>query len=75
MFEKKGLVVVGPASTDSGASFDGLFELAVDGGAEDVKEFEGEDGVEWEVSQYPRFRRVEQAKRSRSTSLPPSFPT
>ena len=39
LFEKKGVIVV--ASTDEGG-FDELFELAVDGGAEDVKELQEE---------------------------------
>ena len=48
MFEKKGLIVVEPVR-EAGASFDNLFELAVEGGAEDVKEVDGDEGIEWEV--------------------------
>lgn len=48
MFEKKGLIVVEPVR-EAGASFDNLFELAVEGGAEDVKEVDGDEGIEWEI--------------------------
>jgi transcriptional/translational regulatory protein YebC/TACO1 len=47
MFEKKGLIVVDPAKSTK--SFDELFDVALEGGAEDVKEAEGDDGPEWEV--------------------------
>ena len=47
MFEKKGLIIIDPAK--SAKSFDELFEVALEGGAEDVKEAEGDDGPEWEV--------------------------
>jgi len=47
MFEKKGLIVVDPSKSTK--SFDELFDVALEGGAEDVKEAEGDDGAEWEV--------------------------
>lgn len=49
MFERKGVVRVTP-SAESGATFDGLFETALEGGAEDVAEVEGEGETVWEVS-------------------------
>ncbi|WVQ80162.1 hypothetical protein IAT38_002267 [Cryptococcus sp. DSM 104549] len=42
MFEKKGMVTLFP--NGSAAGFEHLFDLAVDAGAEDVREAEGDDG-------------------------------
>ncbi|WOO77245.1 putative transcriptional regulatory protein [Vanrija pseudolonga] len=54
LFERKGLVRVQPLP---GASFDALFETAVEGGAEDVREAEvdeeGKDEPVWEVRTAP----------------------
>ncbi|KAL1413359.1 hypothetical protein Q8F55_001119 [Vanrija albida] len=51
LFERKGLLRVQPLP---GATFDALFEAAVDGGAEDVREAEGEDEEPvWEVLTAP----------------------
>ena len=47
MFEKKGLVTIDPSR--SNISFDELFEAAVEAGAEDIQEIEGEEGTEWAV--------------------------
>jgi transcriptional/translational regulatory protein YebC/TACO1 len=47
MFEKKGLVIIDPVKSKK--TFDELFEVALEGGAEDVREVEGDDGPEWEV--------------------------
>ena len=49
IFHKKGLITVNAATADGSASFDRLFELGIEGGAEDVKESETEEGMEWEV--------------------------
>ena len=49
LFERKGLVRVQPAEGSS-ATFDSYFEAALEGGAEDVREVETEDGMMWEVS-------------------------
>jgi hypothetical protein len=38
------------AAEGSDATFDSYFEAALDGGAEDVREVETEDGIVWEVS-------------------------
>jgi transcriptional/translational regulatory protein YebC/TACO1 len=48
MFEKKGLITIDPSK--SSRTFDELFEAAVEAGAEDVQETEGEEGPEWAVS-------------------------
>lgn len=45
LFERKGIIVIQP-NVDG---FDDLFEVAVEHGAEDVREAEGEDGAIWEV--------------------------
>lgn len=50
MFERKGVVRVAPVEGQEGATFDALFEAALEGGAEDVREVETEDGTLWEVS-------------------------
>lgn len=49
LFERKGVVRVTP-TTEGGATFDTLFDTALDGGAEDVREVEEEEGTQWEVS-------------------------
>ena len=49
IFHKKGLITVNATAADSSASFDHLFELGLEGGAEDVKEVETDEGMEWEV--------------------------
>ena len=46
LFERKGLIRVERSQT---TSFDSLFELVLDAGADDVIEFDGEEGPEWEV--------------------------
>lgn len=46
LFAKKGLVSVTPTSDKT---FDDLFELAIEGGAEDVRQVEGDIGAVWEV--------------------------
>ncbi|ORY35749.1 transcriptional regulator-domain-containing protein [Naematelia encephala] len=51
LFDKKGLIVVTPTSDEG--SFDELFEVAVEGGAEDVQEIEGDSGPVWEVFTEP----------------------
>ncbi|ORX38419.1 transcriptional regulator TACO1-like protein [Kockovaella imperatae] len=47
MFERKGSIIVQPATPQS--DFDALFELVLEEGADDVKEVEGEESLEWEV--------------------------
>ena len=47
MFERKGLITI--EAGKNGKTFDELFDLAIEGGAEDVKEVQGENGPEWEV--------------------------
>ncbi|WWD19186.1 hypothetical protein CI109_103644 [Kwoniella shandongensis] len=42
LFERKGLITLAPNSPE--ANYEHLFEIAVEGGAEDVREIEGEDG-------------------------------
>lgn len=49
LFEKKGLIVVSPTPGDGAKGFDDIFDIAVEAGAEDVKEVEGESGPEYEV--------------------------
>lgn len=49
LFERKGVVRVTPVA-ESAATFDSLFETALEGGAEDVRVVEDEDEVIWEVS-------------------------
>lgn len=49
MFERKGVLRVAPIEGQEDATFDNLFEAALEGGAEDVREVEGEDGTLWEV--------------------------
>lgn len=52
LFEKKGSITLTPNDEDAG--YEHLFDLAVEAGAEDVKEIEGEDGsVEFEVITTP----------------------
>lgn len=48
MFERKGIIRLQP---QEGATFDALFETAVDGGAEDVREVDAEEGTLWEASE------------------------
>lgn len=50
MFERKGVLRVTPVEGQEGATFDSLFEAALEGGVEDVREVEGEEGTLWEVS-------------------------
>ena len=47
LFDKKGIIVVEPSKVET---FDALFEAALEAGAEDVREIEGDEGLEWEVS-------------------------
>lgn len=54
LFERKGVVRVAPIEEQEGATFDALFEAALEGGAEDVREVESEDGMLWEVSHASR---------------------
>jgi transcriptional/translational regulatory protein YebC/TACO1 len=49
LFEHKAQVRM-QAAEGSDATFDSYFEAALDGGAEDVREVETEDGIVWEVS-------------------------
>lgn len=49
LFDKKGVIVL---SASSGGSFDELFEIAVEHGAEDVREMEDEMGAAFEVRVY-----------------------
>jgi transcriptional/translational regulatory protein YebC/TACO1 len=58
MFEKKGLIVVNPALPGGGVDYDGLLDIAVEGGAEDVREMEGDEGTEFEVSSIPSVLRL-----------------
>ncbi|KAL0247277.1 hypothetical protein I308_104313 [Cryptococcus tetragattii IND107] len=52
LFEKKGSITLTPNGEEAG--YEHLFDLAVEAGAEDVKEMEGEDGgVEFEVITTP----------------------
>ncbi|XAO26046.1 hypothetical protein I312_104879 [Cryptococcus bacillisporus CA1280] len=52
LFEKKGSITLTPNGEEAG--YEHLFDLAVEAGAEDVKEVEGEDGgVEFEVITTP----------------------
>lgn len=53
LFEKKGVIVVSAAA---GRGFDELFEVAVEAGAEDVREVEDEDGMLYEVRPMPLAR-------------------
>lgn len=51
MFERKGIIRLSPQGK---ATFDSLFDAAVEAGAEDVQELEPEDGeVVWEVTTAP----------------------
>nr|XP_018261599.1 mitochondrial protein [Kwoniella dejecticola CBS 10117]OBR83757.1 mitochondrial protein [Kwoniella dejecticola CBS 10117] len=53
MFNKQGLITLRPETGSKEANFDHLFEIAVEGGAEDVREVESEseEGVmEYEIS-------------------------
>ncbi|WVW85496.1 hypothetical protein I302_107534 [Kwoniella bestiolae CBS 10118] len=51
MFNKQGLIVLRPEPQSTEAGFDHLFDIAVENGAEDVREVEGDDGgVEFEIS-------------------------
>lgn len=57
LFEKKGSITLTPNGGEAG--YEHLFDLAVEAGAEDVKEAEGEDGsVEFEVGNAPLLRAV-----------------
>lgn len=54
LFEKKGSITLTPNGEEAG--YERLFDLAVEAGAEDVKEMESEDGgVEFEVNNAPLF--------------------
>jgi hypothetical protein len=60
LFDKKGLIQISPTAatgavgaTEAGTTFDDLFDLAVEAGAEDVREVESDQSdneVLWEVS-------------------------
>ncbi|WWC90479.1 uncharacterized protein L201_005415 [Kwoniella dendrophila CBS 6074] len=52
MFDKQGLITLKPESESKEASFDHLFDIAVENGAEDVREVESEDGggMEYEIT-------------------------
>lgn len=53
LFDKKGLIQISPTATGGGISFDDLFDLAVEAGAEDVREVDSDQSdheVLWEVS-------------------------
>ncbi|WVQ68378.1 uncharacterized protein L199_006585 [Kwoniella botswanensis] len=51
MFNKQGLIVLKAENTSKEAGFDHLFDIAVENGAEDVREVESEEGgVEYEIS-------------------------
>lgn len=57
LFEKKGSITLTPNGGEAG--YEHLFDLAVEAGAEDVKEAECEDGsVEFEVGNAPLLRAV-----------------
>lgn len=57
LFEKKGSITLTHNGGEAG--YEHLFDLAVEAGAEDVKEAEGEDGsVEFEVGNAPLLRAV-----------------
>ncbi|RSH88843.1 hypothetical protein EHS25_003071 [Saitozyma podzolica] len=53
LFDKKGLIQISPtAATEAGTTFDDLFDLAVEAGAEDVREVESDQSdneVLWEI--------------------------
>jgi transcriptional/translational regulatory protein YebC/TACO1 len=55
LFDKKGLIQISPTgatgATGAGRTFDDLFDLAVEAGAEDVREIESDQEVLWEVSE------------------------
>ncbi|GMK57548.1 hypothetical protein CspeluHIS016_0403820 [Cutaneotrichosporon spelunceum] len=53
MFERKGVVRLSPIEGQEDATFDNLFEAALEGGAEDVASVEGEDGMMWEIISGP----------------------
>lgn len=58
LFDKNGLITVQPSAAPG--AFDELFEVAVEHGAEDVREAESEEGEEriWEVrATIPHFLR------------------
>lgn len=60
LFEKKGSITLTP--NDEEAGYEHLFDVAVEAGAEDVKEIEGEDGsVEFEVINAPLHRPIRNA--------------
>ncbi|WVR09496.1 hypothetical protein IAU60_006564 [Kwoniella sp. DSM 27419] len=51
MFDKKGLITLAPAEGSTEAGFEHLFDVAVENGAEDVRETEAEDGTkEFEIT-------------------------
>ncbi|KAK4687018.1 translational activator of cytochrome c oxidase 1, partial [Tremellales sp. Uapishka_1] len=49
LFERKGLISISPTANNVGG-FEELFELAVDGGAEDVREIREDGETEWEIT-------------------------
>ncbi|GFZ50883.1 hypothetical protein JCM24511_08641 [Saitozyma sp. JCM 24511] len=52
LFDKKGLIQISPTATGGGISFDDLFDLAVEAGAEDVREVDSDQSdheVLWEI--------------------------
>lgn len=54
MFERKGVIRLSPLGGGGGATFDTLFDAAVEAGAEDVQELDPEDGDgHWEVTTAP----------------------
>lgn len=51
LFERKGRIWLEPIEGNEAATFDSLFDVAAEGGAEDVREVEADDeGMVWEVS-------------------------
>lgn len=49
LFERKGSITVAP-TTSSSKTFDDLFELAAENGAEDVEDVSSDGQTIWEVS-------------------------
>lgn len=74
LFEKKGSITLTPNGGEAG--YEHLFDLAVEAGAEDVKEAEGEDGsVEFEVGNAPLLRAVGNANLLLKKRLSPHLQT
>ncbi|RSH88359.1 uncharacterized protein EHS24_000898 [Apiotrichum porosum] len=54
LFERKGRIWLEPIEGNEAATFDSLFDVAAEGGAEDVREVEADDeGMVWEVITAP----------------------